>query len=100
MRHRVSAPFNAHRLKRVTSPCEHPDSRALLRRASRAVVKLSERSRNKSATTLTGPQAMLTTCKGAVDGIPHRALLCFRLASGGRRRSEIAFADLRPIGKE
>lgn len=39
----------------------------------------------------------LATCDDSLEGIRDRALLCFGFASGGRRRSEIAAADLRDL---
>ena len=42
-------------------------------------------------------EAMLATCDDSLEGIRDRALLCFGFASGGRRRSEIAAADLRDL---
>jgi hypothetical protein len=40
---------------------------------------------------------MLATCDESLEGLRDRALLCFGFASGGRRRSEIAGADLRDL---
>lgn len=42
---------------------------------------------------------MLATCDDSLEGLRDRALLCFAFASGGRRRSEIAAADLRDLRK-
>lgn len=48
---------------------------------------------------------MLATCDDSLEGLRDRALLCFGLASCGRRRSEIAAAetatmrDLRKVGE-
>ncbi len=42
---------------------------------------------------------MLATCDDSLEGLRDRALLCFGFASGGRRRSEIAAADLRDLRK-
>jgi site-specific recombinase XerC len=39
----------------------------------------------------------MATCDDSLEGIRDRALLCFWFASGGRRRSEIAVADLRDL---
>lgn len=57
--------------------------RTVLGRAWPAAVKRGER------------PAMLATCDDSLEGIRDRALLCFGFASGGRRRCEIAAADLR-----
>ena len=42
---------------------------------------------------------MLATCNDSRKGLRDCALLCFGFASGGRRRSEIAGADLRDLRK-
>ncbi len=42
---------------------------------------------------------MLATCDDSLEGPRDRALLCFGFASGGRRRSEIAAADMRDLRK-
>jgi len=40
---------------------------------------------------------MLATCDDSLEGLRDRALLCFGFASGGRRRSEIAAADMQDL---
>lgn len=40
---------------------------------------------------------MLATCDDSLEGLRDRALLCFGFASGGRRHSELAAADLRDL---
>lgn len=40
---------------------------------------------------------MLATCDDSLEGLRDRALLCFGFASGGRRRSDIAAADMRDL---
>ncbi|MCF3467949.1 site-specific integrase [Stenotrophomonas maltophilia] len=97
VRHRVAVLSTAHRLKQATNPCEHPAIRTVLSRAARAAVKRGERPRKKTAITLAELEAMLATCDNSLDGIRDRALLCFGFASGDRRRSEIAAADLRDL---
>jgi len=95
--HRVAVLSTAHRLKRLTNPCEEPAVRTVLGRARRASVKRGERPAKKTAITKTELEAMLATCDGSLEGIRDRALLCFGFASGGRRRSEIAAADMRDL---
>ena len=97
VRHRVAVLSTAHRLKQVANPCEQPAIRAVLSRAARAAVKRGERPRKKTAITLPELEALLATCDDSLEGIRDRALLCFGFASGGRRRSEIATADLRDL---
>ncbi|MCW0452530.1 site-specific integrase [Xanthomonas sacchari] len=94
VRHRVAMLSTAHRLKQATNPCEQPATRTVLSRAARAAVKRGERPRKKTAITLPELEALLATCDDSLEGIRDRALLCFGFASGGRRRSEIAAADL------
>lgn len=95
--HRVAVLSTAHKLKRQTNPCELPSVRTVLSRARRASVKRGERPSKKTAITRPELEAMLATCDDTLEGIRDRALLCFGFASGGRRRSEIAAADLRDL---
>lgn len=95
--HRVAVLSTAHRLKRLVNPCEEPAVRTVLGRARRASVKRGERPAKKTAITKAELEAMLATCDDTLEGIRDRALLCFGFASGGRRRSEIAAADLRDL---
>lgn len=95
MRHRVAVLSTAPRLKQVPNPCQQPAIRTVLSRAARAAVKRGERPRKKTAIILPELEALLATCDESLQGIPDRALLCFGFASGGRRRSEIAEANLR-----
>lgn len=95
--HRVAVLSTAHRLKRLTNPCELPAVRTVLGRARRASVKRGERPSKKTAITKPELEAMLATCDESLEGLRDRALLFFGFASGGRRRSEIAAADMRDL---
>jgi len=95
----VAVLSTAHKLKRLANPCELPSVRTLLSRARRASVKRGERPTKKTAITRTELEAMLATCDDSLEGLRDRALLCFGFASGGRRRSEIAAADMRDLRK-
>ena len=97
VRHRVAVLTTAHRLKQLPNPCEQPAVRTVLSRAGRAAVKRGERPRKKTAITLIELEAMLATCDDTLEGLRDRALLCFAFASGGRRRSEVAAADMRDL---
>jgi len=97
VRHRVAVLSTAHRLKQLPNPCEQPAVRTVLSRAGRAAVKRGERPRKKTAITLIELEAMLATCDDSLEGLRDRALLCFAFASGGRRRSEVAAADMRDL---
>lgn len=96
---RVAVLSTAHKLKRLTNPCELASVRTLLSRARRSAVKRGERPTKKTAITRQELEAMLGTCDDSLEGLRDRALLCFGFASGGRRRSEIAAADLRDLRK-
>ncbi|MEB1101543.1 site-specific integrase [Xanthomonas campestris] len=96
---RVAVLSTAHKLKRLTNPCELPSVRTLLSRARRAAVKRGDRPTKKTAITRPELEAMLATCDDSLEGLRDRALLCFGFASGGRRRSEIAAADMRDLRK-
>ncbi|WEN16923.1 site-specific integrase [Rhodanobacter sp. AS-Z3] len=96
---RVAVLSTAHKLKRLTNPCESASVRTLLSRARRASVKRGERPTKKIAITRPELEAMLATCDDSLEGLRDRALLCFGFASGGRRRSEIAAADKRDLRK-
>jgi len=96
---RVAVLSTAHKLKRLANPCESASVRTLLSRARRASVKRGERPTKKTAITRPELEAMLATCDDTLEGRRDRALLCFGFASGGRRRSEIAAADMRDLRK-
>jgi integrase len=96
---RVAVLSTAHKLKRLTNPCELASVRTLLSRARRLAVKRGERPNKKTAITRGELEAMLATCDDSLQGRRDRALLCFGFASGGRRRSEIAAADFRDLRK-
>lgn len=92
--HRVAVLSSLHSLKKLANPCEQPAVRHLLSRARRAAVKRGERPTKQTAAARTELEAMLATCDDSLVGRRDRALLCFGFASGGRRRSEIATAQL------
>ncbi|WP_291775432.1 site-specific integrase [Castellaniella sp.] len=92
--HRLAVLSKAHQWRRVANPCEQPAVRHLLARARRAAVKRGERPAKKTAITQAELAALLATCDDSLMGLRDRALLLFAFASGGRRRSEVAAADL------
>lgn len=92
--HRVAVLSKAHQLKQQPNPCEAPAVRHLLARARRAAVKRGERPTKKTAITRRELEALVATCDDSLEGLRDRALLYFAFASGGRRRSEVATADL------
>lgn len=100
--HRLAVLSKAHQWRRVANSCEQPAVRHLLARARRAAVKRGERPTKKTAITRLELAALLATCDDSLAGLRDRALLLFAFASGGRRRSEVATAelvDLRRVGE-
>lgn len=98
--HRIAVLSQAHQLKKLPNPCETPAVRHLLARARRAAVKRGERPTKKTAITKRELEAMAATCDGTLEGLRDRALLYFAFASGGRRRSEVAAADLSDLHQQ
>jgi integrase len=96
---RIAVLSTAHKLKRLENPCERPTVRTLLSRARRSSVKRGERPSKKTAVTRQELEVMLATCDDSLEGLRDAALLCFGFASGGRRRSEIAAADMQDLRK-
>jgi integrase len=95
--HRVAVLSTAHQLHKAANPCEAPAVRQLLARGRRAAVKRGERPTKKTAIAKAELAALLATCDDSLEGRRDRALLYFGFASGGRRRSEIAVADLQDL---
>lgn len=94
---RIAVLSTAHKLKRKPNPCEMPTVRTLLSRSRRSSVKRGERPAKKTAIARKEMEFMLATCDESLEGLRDRALLCFGFASGGRRRSEIAAADMQDL---
>lgn len=92
--HRLSVLSGVHRLRELPSPCEAAAVRELLKRARRASAQRGESPRKKAALTRAPLERMLATCDDSLEGLRDRALLLFGFASGGRRRSEIAQAQV------
>lgn len=97
--HRVAVLSTVHQLKKLTNPCEAPEVRHLLARGRRAAHKRGERPRKKTAITKRELQAMVATCEESLAGCRDRALLYFAFASGGRRRSETAAANISHLNR-
>lgn len=92
--HRIAVLSSVHQLRKQPNPCEQPPVRHLLARVRRAAVKRGERLGKKTAIVRSGLEALIATCDDSMEGLRDRALLYFAFASGGRRRSEVAAADL------
>lgn len=84
----------AHKEHRLDSPCRDPVIRQMLSDCRKLALEAGEGPKSKSAATLNVLDAMLATCDDSLEGIRDRALLLFGWASGGRRRSEIARAEV------
>jgi integrase len=92
--HRLSVLSKAHEMKGVPSPTRDPAVQELVRRTRRAYANRGVRPNAKSALTREPLEALLATCTDGLAGVRDRALLMFAFASGGRRRSEIAAAEI------
>ena len=93
--HRVAVMSKAHQNRGLPNPCHDPRVRELLSRTRKAYAKRGVRPQKKDAITKDVLQQMLATCDDSLKGLRDRALLLFAWSSGGRRRSEIASADMR-----
>lgn len=66
---RVAVLSTAHKLRRLTNPCELASVRTLLSRARRAAVKRGERPTKKTAITRPELEAMLATCDDSLEAL-------------------------------
>lgn len=85
----------AHQQKHLESPVQDPAIRRLLSACRKLALEYGEGPKSKTAATLDSLDLMLATCDESLEGLRDRALLLFGWASGGRRRSEIAKAEVR-----
>jgi len=92
--HRIAVLSKAHQLRDLKNPCHDPGVRELLSRTRKAYAKRGALPQKKDALTRDPLQALLATCDDSLRGKRDRALLLFAWASGGRRRSEVAGADM------
>lgn len=92
--HRIAVLSKAHQLREFKNPCHDPKVRELLSRTRKAYAKRGALPHKKDALTKDPLQAVLATCDDSLRGKRDRALLLFAWASGGRRRSEVAGADM------
>ena len=93
--HRLAVLSKAHQSRHLPNPCQDPRVREVLSRARKAYVRQGGRVQKKAALTKNVLQQLLDTCDDSLVGIRDRALLLFAWSSGGRRRSEVAQADMR-----
>ena len=78
----------------LPNPCADPLVRELLARTRRAYAQRGVRPQKQRALTKDPLQQLLATCDDSMKGIRDRALLLFAWSTGGRRRSEVAAAQL------
>ena len=95
--HRIAVMSKAHQLRELANPCQDAQVRELLSRTRKAYAKRGALPRKKAALTKDPFQALLETCDDTLRGKRDRALLLFAWASGGRRRSEVATADMQAL---
>lgn len=93
--HRLAVLSKAHQVREAKNPCQDPRVRELLSRTRKAYAKRGELPKKKDALTKDPLQRVLATCDDSLKGKRDRALLLFAWASGGRRRSEVAGADMK-----
>jgi integrase len=80
--------------------CVHSSGvQELVRRIRRAYAQRGDAPAAKTALTRGPLEAMLATCTDGLMGIRDRALLLFAFSSGGRRRSEVAKANMAQLVK-
>jgi len=95
--HRIAVMSKAHQLRGMPNPCQDAQVRELLSRTRKAYAKRGALAQKKSALTKDPLQALLATCDDSLRGQRDRALLLFAWASGGRRRSEVAEAEMHAL---
>jgi len=95
--HRVAVLSKAHQVHGLPNPCQDAAVRELMARTRKAYARRGEHAIKKDALTLSVLEHLLQTCDDSLRGKRDRALLLFAWASGGRRRSEVAAADMRNL---
>ena len=95
--HRVAVLSKAHQVHGLANPCQDGAVRELMSRTRKAYARRGERPAKKDALTRELLERLLDTCDDSLRGMRDRALLLFAWASGGRRRSEVATADMRHV---
>ena len=93
--HRIAVLSKAHQIQGMTNPCHDAKVRELLSRTRKAYAKRGVLPDKKDALTKDPLQLILASCDDSLRGHRDRALLLFAWASGGRRRSEVANADMK-----
>ncbi len=95
--HRMAVLSKAHQVHGLANPCQDGAVRELMSRTRKAYARRGEQPAKKDALTRDLLEQLLQTCDDSLRGRRHRALLLFAWSSGGRRRSEVAGADMRHL---
>ncbi|MBB3176380.1 site-specific integrase [Variovorax sp. Sphag1AA] len=92
--HRLSVLSKAHQIAGQPNPCADALVRELVTKTRRAYAKRGALPHKQQALTKEPLQAVLDTCDESLRGQRDRALLLFAWSTGGRRRSEVASAQI------
>jgi integrase len=92
--HRIAVLSKVHELRSLKNPAADAQVKELLSMTRRAYAKRGTLARKKDALTRDPLEALLATCDQSLAGKRDRALLLFGWSTGGRRRSEIADANM------
>ena len=95
--HRIAVLSKAHQVHGLANPCQDGAVRELMSRTRKAYARRGEQPAKKDALTRDLLEQLLQTCDDSLRGRRDRALLLFAWSSGGRRRSEVAGADMRHL---
>lgn len=95
--HRMAVLSKAHQVHGLANPCQDGAVRELMSRTRKAYARRGEQPAKKDALTRDLLEQLLQTCDDSLRGRRDRALLLFTWSSGGRRRSEVAGADMRHL---
>lgn len=93
--HRMAVMSKAHQVHAMPNPCQDGAVKELMSRTRKAYARRGELPQKKEALTRDVLEELLATCDDSLRGLRDQALLLFAWASGGRRRSEVAGADMR-----
>ncbi|QXZ10975.1 site-specific integrase [Comamonas sp. Y33R10-2] len=93
--HRMAVMSKAHQVHSMLNPCQDGAVKELMSRTRKAYARRGDLPQKKEALTRNLLEELLSTCDESLRGQRDRALLLFAWASGGRRRSEVAAADMR-----
>lgn len=99
IQHRLAVLSKAHQVSCEKNPCADARVRELMAMTRRAYVKRGALPHKKDALIRDRLMAAVETCDESLRGHRDRALLYFAWSTGGRRRSEVAAADIQFLTK-